>query len=262
MATWAATTFCTAADVRTRAEQIDGGVNQGQKAVGKAMIDRTITLAKDLMRQDVIVRAQRSYPTTVQAWLDRAHAAADRRDESVMRERERLGFRDRDDEFATDIYGGGTFSSEGRVLRPQTFTNAGAPTNGTSGTEAGYADNGARLIDTDNDALYINRGTLASPTWERFTAESMIDYIANPTELKHAAVMLTLALLYENRIHRFSATHEADFARLGSIVKYCRDEYTALFDKAIAILQIDASNDGTVDDVERSATRNTGQLLA
>ena len=45
------------------------------------------------------------------------------------------------------------------------FTNAGAPTDGTSGTQKGYAAKGALLIDTTNAKFYINTGTLASPTW-------------------------------------------------------------------------------------------------
>lgn len=43
--------------------------------------------------------------------------------------------------------------------------NAGAPTNGTSGTGAGNAGPGSLLIDTTNSKLYINTNTLASPTW-------------------------------------------------------------------------------------------------
>lgn len=41
----------------------------------------------------------------------------------------------------------------------------GAPVNGTSGTFAGIAAKGARLIDTTNAVFYINTGTLLSPTW-------------------------------------------------------------------------------------------------
>ena len=43
--------------------------------------------------------------------------------------------------------------------------NAGAPTNGTSGTLAGYAGPGCLLTDTTNAKLYINTNTKASPTW-------------------------------------------------------------------------------------------------
>jgi hypothetical protein len=43
--------------------------------------------------------------------------------------------------------------------------NAGAPSNGTSGTGAGLCGPGSLLIDTTDKALYINTNTLASPTW-------------------------------------------------------------------------------------------------
>lgn len=44
--------------------------------------------------------------------------------------------------------------------------NAGAPTNGTSGTYANQnAGPGAQLIDITNGKQYINTNTAASPTW-------------------------------------------------------------------------------------------------
>lgn len=66
---------------------------------------------------------------------------------------------------------------EGALVRPASaaydattgsygpFVNAGAPTNGASGTQFGVAAKGALLIDSTNAKLYINTGTLASPTW-------------------------------------------------------------------------------------------------
>lgn len=45
------------------------------------------------------------------------------------------------------------------------FTNAGIPTNGTSGTFAGYAGPGALLFDITNGATYVNTGTRLSPVW-------------------------------------------------------------------------------------------------
>ena len=43
--------------------------------------------------------------------------------------------------------------------------NAGAPSNGTSGTGAGLCGPGSLLIDITNKVLYQNTNTLASPTW-------------------------------------------------------------------------------------------------
>ncbi len=48
--------------------------------------------------------------------------------------------------------------------------NAGAPTDGTSGTFAGFAGPGSLLIDTTNTNLYMNENTKASPTWVDITA--------------------------------------------------------------------------------------------
>lgn len=44
-------------------------------------------------------------------------------------------------------------------------TFAGAPTSGASGTYFGQMPKGSLLVDTTNAKLYINTGTLASPTW-------------------------------------------------------------------------------------------------
>lgn len=57
---------------------------------------------------------------------------------------------------------GGT---NGYVQQPNIWSNAGAPTNGGSGTFAGYANPGDLLVDTTDNRIYLNTGTLASPTW-------------------------------------------------------------------------------------------------
>ena len=49
------------------------------------------------------------------------------------------------------------------------LTFAGVPTNGTSGTGAGYAGIGTIIIDRTNGALYVNSNTKASPTWTKQT---------------------------------------------------------------------------------------------
>lgn len=52
------------------------------------------------------------------------------------------------------------------------FNNAGAPTDGTEGTFAGYARTGSLLIDTVNGALYQNTGTKDAPYWLLVGAQS------------------------------------------------------------------------------------------
>lgn len=50
------------------------------------------------------------------------------------------------------------------------FVNAGVPVDGAAGTQFGVAEKGALLIDTTNGKLYLNGGTLASPTWKLVTS--------------------------------------------------------------------------------------------
>jgi len=66
------------------------------------------------------------------------------------------------------VYKGGVpFIKPGLVFKGESgiLTNAGAPTNGTSGTGAGRFGKGSLLEDTTNGNLYINTNTMASPTW-------------------------------------------------------------------------------------------------
>jgi len=49
------------------------------------------------------------------------------------------------------------------------LTNAGVPTDGTSGTGVGAAGPGSLCIDITNSNHYINAGTKASPTWKLVT---------------------------------------------------------------------------------------------
>lgn len=57
--------------------------------------------------------------------------------------------------------GGITFDNGVHMLPPA----AGAPTDGASGTGAGYAGPGSLYINITAGKLYTNTGTAASPTW-------------------------------------------------------------------------------------------------
>lgn len=45
------------------------------------------------------------------------------------------------------------------------FAAAGVPTDGTTGTGAGWAGTGSLYVNTTAGTLYQNTGTKASPTW-------------------------------------------------------------------------------------------------
>jgi hypothetical protein len=52
----------------------------------------------------------------------------------------------------------------------QILNGAGVPVDGTSGTGAGTAGKGSIYADQTNGKLYVNGGTLASPTWKLVTS--------------------------------------------------------------------------------------------
>lgn len=72
------------------------------------------------------------------------------------------------------------------------FTTTTAPTNGTSGTFAGYAGPGAMLFDTSTGTVYFNIGTLASPVWNVGTARSVSVTLTNAQILALRAAPVTL----------------------------------------------------------------------
>ena len=49
------------------------------------------------------------------------------------------------------------------------FVNTGVPTDGTSGTGAGWAGPGSICMDVSTGEIYTNTGTKASPTWTNQT---------------------------------------------------------------------------------------------
>ena len=49
------------------------------------------------------------------------------------------------------------------------FAGAGNPTNGTSGTGAGWAGIGSLYVNATSGTLFQNTGTKASPTWSTRT---------------------------------------------------------------------------------------------
>ena len=63
---------------------------------------------------------------------------------------------------STGVFRVGYLLKKGGVLD---MTGAGAPTDGVAGTGFGKAGIGSSYTNTTNGAVYINTGTLASPTW-------------------------------------------------------------------------------------------------
>lgn len=60
-------------------------------------------------------------------------------------------------------------TTKGGVLLVPVYPHAGAPSNGTSGTLAGFAQPGDLLVDTTGLVTYQNTGTQVSPTWTQIS---------------------------------------------------------------------------------------------
>lgn len=99
------------------------------------------------------------------------------------------------------FFNGGSISTiaNPKIQTPTTFYTDSPPINGTSGTLAGNAVNGDRLIDTVARKLYINRETdnpPVSPVWDRQNHEDGLNYILNPDSLAQPHEYLAIARLY------------------------------------------------------------------
>lgn len=137
------------------------------------------------------------------------------------------------------------------ITTPEVYFEQAAPTNGTSGTQAGTAKNGAFLVDTENNKVYINRGTLTSPTWAAWTISGLIDLILNPTELTDAFCYGVIWKLYEK------GKTKHNNAALDRMVVFRNQEKDAkkVFEEklcqAFERLDVDLSGDGLISEYEQ-----------
>lgn len=137
--------------------------------------------------------------------------------------------------------------------------NYGAPTNGAAGTFPGVP-NGTILADMRNRVLYINRETdnpPTSPVWEKFLVSDALDYILNPSVLKLMAVSYALILMTQDGTLRNRAYYTSEEAqKWGSWVeKKMQAQYEKDKNRAIALLDIDISGSGEMNDWKRGFVR-------
>lgn len=117
-----------------------------------------------------------------------------------------------------------------RTDTPEVFSlqNAGAPTNGTSGTFAGVAGIGQMLFDSTNGVWYANTNTQASPTWR----------VVDPHFLVHAQ---------SNTVARTDTTAKAMFTLPAGSVILAVDVYGAVGSDAATTATIVVGKSGTAN---------------
>lgn len=142
---------------------------------------------------------------------------------------------------------------------PLLFLNSGAP---TSATKANEAQNGDWLVNTErNGWLYINRGTLAVPDWQRWDVHMLIDYILNPDELDDvgmAGILLSIA----KRDKRPDDIAAYEWAEIKSKISGDADEdFEHHLAVAISLIRPDISGDGLLSNFELEQQDNQGFFL-
>lgn len=187
---FANTNFCTPTDVTGFYRDaglllFDGADNL------TTQISQCISIAKEIyLRQPLLAECEKRFLTKIDSWRTFKRSQINEKLSVIEREK---ALSDRAGRYPINGYIGsdGQFfdiTDVQNFTKPGTYYYSSAPVNGTSGTYARTANPGDILFDTSTDLGYINRGTLASPTWQRFIAEDGIDFILNPSELKYTNV--------------------------------------------------------------------------
>ncbi len=136
------------------------------------------------------------------------------------------------------------------------YITADDPVNGTSGTYAGTAENGAFLVKEPVEALYINRGTKSSPTWVQWSTTSLIDYILNPTELLECGYLRTIFYMKGYGTIIDISNFSERLRDMPTAQKLSLQEAMEAENLALSIIQVDPSADGLLSDQEVRATTN------
>ncbi|MDE1946197.1 MAG: hypothetical protein KGH93_03330 [Patescibacteria group bacterium] len=252
------------------------GVNTFYNATVDNVISEKIALAKDWIRQDLTRELKQHIPELIESWLSYKRFQIDRSMQNIRRDIGQIsdaaglptvgiiGF----DGTIFDLF---FFLTQFPQIHPRTYSNYGAPTNGTTGTMAGNCVVGDILIDTQGWVLYINKGTGASPTWKaEFTAVDALDNLLNagidkplltppvPNDLLHVAVNATMWAMAQDGMFRnrpnFDAAVDAQFA--DNTEKLWRSLYKSSMNDIIPLLEIDIDGDGVLSDYERGIVSN------
>jgi hypothetical protein len=202
-------------------------------------------------RQRLLLRFQKSYPNTAEEFLKRmaVHLAEYRGMRGALQNA--VGLSDLSTENSnsinSDSWPNVTLIDTGATLY---YVTSDDPTNGTSGTYAGTAENGAYLVKEPVEKLYINRGTKASPIWVRWDTTSLIDYILNPEELLECGYLRAIAYLkgYGTIMDNNDFTQRLDF--MPKVQQAAMKELIEAEDLAFELLRVDESADGLISDNE------------
>jgi hypothetical protein len=259
---WANLTIGTVDDVRARIADLAIPLAQSDAEAVERDVEIKMSLAKDVLFYDVTLAIQDSVPDTVEKWVAYALSMQDDARAIVQRTQEVNG----DTSILPAWFSWGgighsiTYITNPSGVRPRTFLTTSTPTNGVNGTYHGAADNGDMLVNAIARALYVNAGTLASPTWRVMDAYTLTNYIANPEVLRDPFVAQVILKMLEDGAMRFRAGYESNNDLLDKMLVYWDARYKAEIKRAVQLLRLDWSEDGTVSEFERVELRRSSWL--
>lgn len=264
MATYANTTICSETDVTTRyGRSLDQMLPDNDTARRSVSINEILDTAKNVKIKDMLLlELPKRYPTTAKDLTTRFLGARDRRYQQENYEKHVNGTE-------SLVYSKGVWINTSTLSNyiaedPAWFFYSGVP---DSSTYANSANNGAWLINTAAHAaatrLYINRGTLATPSWVAWSNDALLDLMLyGTTALKEAALQWFAFLCYESLAN---GVNDADERKLEWYADQ-RDEYEKkAYRQTIASipnLGIDKSNDGILSDDELESTQGEAGYFA
>lgn len=262
-------TFQISAIVGGSAISVTGGtgVQSVYSSALELLIQEKIELSKDMVRQDLVNYFQQKLPGRISSMLAFKRSQMNNMQGDFSRTLELLDRGTGSWNYPT--YGYVTF--EGlfySVNNYQTFgqipvlrVNYGAPTSGSAGTFAGLAINGDLLGDILGGNLYINRETDSppvAPVWNLFLPSDGIDYLLNPSELKHAMVSRAIHEMIIDATWRNMAGSE-QLVEKGAKnwgIDFWFDEYKKDLDRGLSCVDVNISGSGMMNDWMRGITRS------
>lgn len=230
-------------------------------------IQAKINLAKDMVRQKLINYFQEKIPGKISSMLAFKRSQMNAMQSDFSRTLELLDRGTGSWNYPT--YGYVTF--EGlfySVNNYQTFgqipvlrVNYGAPTSGAQGTFAGLAINGDLLGDIRFGNLYINRevdNPPVSPDWQLFLPSDAINYLLNPSELKHATVSATIREMVVDATWRNKAGSEqlVEKGAKNYSIEFWNDQYEKDLSRGLSCIDVNISGSGLMNDWMRGFTRS------
>ncbi len=258
---WANQVLCDTTDVKRRITTLEV-VLQTNKDAGtlETSIKNKIEDAKDFIRQDILKKVKNRIPERIDNWLTMKRSEYEEWRMTMARNAQinnttiaslNSGYLGWNGEFIN-------LEDQAIGFGLNTFWNDGIPVNGTKADNAtlvGQALNGAMLIETTTNRMFINHSI--DPLlvqWDIHSSKDAIDRIIGASELKICCVTMTIILMAGDGMFSNKDQDEASREFLRKQIKDWRCEQKEQFETGFSLIDFDIMGDGLINDWERGIT--------